>query len=276
MFNYPPVDAYAEFIYFCGVFPPTTIYVYNPNPTSIYTWSTINGNIVGSNVGTSIVVDAPGTYLVIQQLHAQCLAYSRDSVVMMFDSVCTVLDVNLVSFDVKHLNNNCEFKWQVANNSEATNFEIEISYDNINFIKVATINAGVELNVANYTYRYPFIMAAGQVVFYRIKINSKSQKYKYSHVVTLRSAQKFDSDVNMFPNPTTGEIWLTYTSSSNQTAEVNIWNLQGKLINFAKLQIVTGENLLNLPGLYGKPSGIYIVRLKLETEKVIRKIIKIN
>ncbi len=276
MFNYPPVDAYAEMLYFCEIMPPTVIQVADPNPTSIYTWTTSNGNIVGSNVGPSIIVNAPGTYRVTQQLHAQCLAYSTDSVTILFDSICSILDVRLVDFSAKQIKNEVELKWQVINNSEAKDFDIEVSYDNINFIRIATINAGSELNKAQYSYRYPFILANEQVVFYRLKINNKAQKYKYSEIVTIRNTQNNISEMNLFPNPTTGEIWLAYKSSKNQSAEVNIWNLQGKLINVSKLGIIIGENLLKLPGLTREPSGTYMVRLKLEDDQVIKKIIKLN
>jgi hypothetical protein len=51
MFDFPVVDANSFITYFCGVFPPTTLTVQNPFSASVYTWSTSNGHIVGSNVG---------------------------------------------------------------------------------------------------------------------------------------------------------------------------------------------------------------------------------
>jgi hypothetical protein len=79
MFDYP-VEAYSFVHYFCETMPLTPLTVSNPNPNFNYIWQTIDGNILGSNVGDSITVDAPGTYYVLQQKHQQCLPDATDSI----------------------------------------------------------------------------------------------------------------------------------------------------------------------------------------------------
>ena len=272
MFDYPLVDAYTPIIYYCEVFPPTTIYVLNPNPTSIYRWTTSNGRIVGPAIGTSIVVDLPGTYFVTQQLHIQCPYYSRDSVVMLFDSVCMILDVKILNFSARHINNDVELKWEVSNNKEALNFEIEYSLNNRNFTQLAVLNAGNETDRANYLFRYPFLTTTNPIVFYRIKVTGINGKVKYSNIIALRNKGIQNNEVTIFPNPTSGEAWLSFKASQNELAELSIWNAQGKRVSYTRTAMHVGENILKLPPLAGKPSGIYFVKTTLGNIQYINKI----
>lgn len=273
MFNYPPVDAFTNIVYYCEVFPPTTISVINPVTSSIYTWTTVDGHIVGSNIGISIVVDRPGTYVVTQQLHAQCLLYAQDSVVMLFDSVCKVLDIDLYNFNVRRYDKDVELKWQVSNNKEAKSFDIEYSYNNQDFTRLAVLNAGNEINQASYTYSYPFAATNKPIIFYRIRINAKDGRIKYSNIIVLRNNPGIpDNDVTVFPNPTSGESWLSFNAKAEEVTEASIWNAQGKLISIARLEIHIGENLAALPDLSGKPVGVYFVKIKLKGQFITKKI----
>jgi Secretion system C-terminal sorting domain len=276
MFNYPLVDAYTELIYFCEVFPPTIISVINPLTSSIYTWTTTNGNIVGSNIGTSILVDAPGTYVVTQQLHTQCLLYAQDSVTLLFDSVCTVLDVELLNFNARHYNSQVELNWQVSNNREAANFEIEYSFNNRDFTQLAVLNAGQENDRANYSFRYPFSLTSNPVVFYRLKINGRNGKFKYSHIIVLRNKGIRDNDITVFPNPSAGETWLSFNALQSGTTDVSIWNAQGKLVCSSRTGIHPGENIVKLPDLTGKPAGVYFIKLNPGNEPVTKKVFLIK
>lgn len=276
MFNYPPVDAYSEFIYFCQTFPPTTIYVLNPNPTSIYTWSTSNGNIVGTNVGPSIVVDAPGTYIVTQQLHDQCLAYSIDSVVMMFDSVCQILNVDILNFKAKRQNDDVILQWQASNNNEAVSYEIEYSNDGRNFMLLTSIPASNVTGLASYSIKYLFSRTNAATIFYKIKVTAKSGKTKYSDVIVLQTSNSDNTNVLIFPNPTYGELWFFLYAKINEVAEFSIWDTQGKQINAGKMKIHIGENTVKFTGLSESPVGIYLIKIKLGTEVITRKILKLK
>lgn len=276
MFDYPAVDAYTQFIYFCEVFPPTTIYVLNPIPTSIYTWTTATGHIVGSNIGTSIVVDAPGTYVVTQQLHVQCPFYSKDSVTMLFDNVCRVLDVNLINFTARKINDDVELKWQVSNNKEAASYKIEYSFDSHNFLPLAEIPASNITGIAEYTFRYPFSFTNAAIVYYRIRINGKSGIIKYSKIITIQYQDIINNNISIFPNPTNGELWLSLKTDKKETAEMYILNSMGQKINAAKIYINAGENIIKLEGLYGKPRGTYLIKVKSGNAVISKKVLLLN
>jgi hypothetical protein len=85
--------ASADIPVFCGATGISTLSVGNPLITSLYTWTTTDGNIVGGNIGPSITVDQPGSYIVSQELMDSCgTTYAKDTVVVTLDPLCSLLN----------------------------------------------------------------------------------------------------------------------------------------------------------------------------------------
>ena len=101
LFLAPRALALADIPLFCGDTSFTGvshISVQNPSPSSIYTWTTIDGDIVGPTSGPSITIDKVGTYMVTQRLAVGCNAYAYDTVAIIRDSLCLILDNTVISF----------------------------------------------------------------------------------------------------------------------------------------------------------------------------------
>ena len=276
MFDFPPVDAFTFLRYFCEVFPLTPITVLNPNPTSIYTWNTPNGNIVGTNIGPTIFVDAPGTYYVTQQLNAECPYYSKDSVTIFFDSICRVLNVDLLNFTAAKVNANANLQWQATNNKEAADYTVEYSLNGNAFSPAGVIAANSEPGLASYTFNYAVDKCNVPVIYFRIKVTGKDGRIKYSSVIALRNHASADQAVTIFPNPTHGDLWLSINNKAKETATVTIWDAQGKVITSAAININTGDNLVKLPGLYGRTPGVYLVKVTLANCSLTQKLLKLE
>src|SRR5215831_3519433 len=72
MFQPPKVDITTASPQICNQGSIAEIHVTNPLSTSVYMWSTQNGDIVSAPDGTTILVDTPGTYVVTQYLQSGC------------------------------------------------------------------------------------------------------------------------------------------------------------------------------------------------------------
>ena len=276
MFDFPPVDAFTDLRYFCQFFPLTPITVLNPNPTSIYTWNTPTGHIVGSNIGTTIYVDAPGTYYVQQQLIAQCPYYTMDSVTIFFDSICRVLNVDLLNFTAVKSNGFAALKWQASNNKEAADYEVEYSFDGASFIHAGTLQANNEPDLASYTFNYLIDRCNAPIIYFRVKVTGRDGRMKYSNVIALRNRAATDQLAVIFPNPTHGDLWLSATVAAKENATVYIWDAQGKMITSSAVNINSGDNLIKLPGLSGNLPGVYLVKIKLQNGSITQKVLKLN
>ena len=225
----------------------------------------------GPTIGTSIVVNRPGTYYVNQQLHVQCPVFSTDSVKIFFDSVCVVLNVDLVHFNARKEGSNAVLNWQASNNQEAANYSIEYSFNSRNFVQLATTPASKINGLADYSFRYPFSTTNASIVYYRIKVKGKTGVIKYSNIIALRTTDSEKDNALLFPNPSHGELWLSFNAPINEMAEVCLWNAQGKLITNSILQMSAGQNHFKLPDLSGKPVGFYFLQVKTTKGIITRK-----
>lgn len=272
MFDYQKIDANAFVKYFCATMPNTTVQIYNPLATSVYTWSTSNGNIVGDTVGTMININAPGTYTVRQQLHSQCPVFAIDSVSILYDSICAVLNVNVTGFNATSLNSKVVMKWQSSNNEQATTYVLEYSYDNINFSTLDKIAANAESGTVDYSSGY-LQKSIAATIFYRIKIIGKNQLVKYSNTVVLRPTDFSSKARFIFPNPIRGEAKIFIESSEQTEVYIYLSDISGRVIKAFKIQVKQGNNIVSLPELTDQSSGVYVVKIKSIDGETIQKLV---
>ncbi len=272
-FDYPPVEAYSYLTYYCGTMPVTELNVVNPNPNFVYTWSTNNGNIVGSNVGPVISIDAPGTYYVQQKSNTNCGPSSVDSITILFANTCAVLNASIANLKAEIAAGKHKLNWSASNNQEVNNYELEYSTNNNNFFPLATVPAGDATGYASFEFQHAAELISSDVIFYRVKINGKTGSTRYSNVFLLRKAKAANITGLLYPNPSNGDLWFSYLSARKETADVLIFNNLGNLVSKTRLAINTGENLLKLPALSGFARGSYLVRVQSEEFNISQKII---
>lgn len=271
MFDYPAVDANAYLRYFCNVMPPTIVDVTNPNASSVYTWSTTNGNILGPTTGPSITVNAPGTYLVTQQLHAQCPTFAFDTVTILFDAVCLTLNWDITKFSAIRSGKDAVLKWQVNYNEQVENYTIEYSNNNRVFYTLSTMIVNKQVGITDYSFIYPVIY--DPATFYRIKATGKNGKAVYSKTVVVGPGNSNKNLPVIYPNPTNNEIWMSINASQKATVKVFISDITGRLFKTIMVSVNKGNNLLPLHSFTHNAVGMYIVKVKSPDGETTQKIL---
>ena len=273
LFDYPDLDASAYVNYFCGTMPTVPVTVTNPISTSIYTWTTTNGNIVGSNVGDTIWVNAPGTYFVSQQLHAQCALFAQDSVVITYDSVCVVLNTDIRNFQAAKVNAQHQLKWQVTNNELADRYTVEYSVNNINFTPLGTVQAVNLSGTQWYTYEHAASLITAPVIYYRVRAFADNGQTKLSNIATLRTTQSGRTDAAIYPNPTKGELFLSCKNSAKEKVEARVMDIFGRPVKQFNIELNAGENVISLPNIANLPKGTYLVRIPTRDGVITQRVI---
>jgi hypothetical protein len=259
LFNYSNVRATSMITYFCGKMPPTIIHVVNPVSTSTYTWSTTDGNIISPAENDSVTVNAPGTYYVTQKLNAACAPLSKDSLRILFDSSCLILNTGITKFTVTNNNGYAVIAWQASNNELALKYVVEYSNYDLVFHEMAYLPAIQKTGMAEYVFSEP-TQSLGKV-FYRIKIIQKNNAIKYSNTISVNSEKATKKNTLIFPNPVQGEAFLSIESSGKTMVTIYLSDMTGRLISTLKLPVKQGDNLLSLHELT-RQTGMYLVRVK--------------
>ena len=187
---------------------------------------------------------------------------STDSITIIFSPSCAVLDVNITSLQALVSNNYNYLSWTASFNEQAASYELEYSTNNKTFTSLGSLKAGDNTGNVNFAFRHLSKAISADVIFYRVKVTGKNGASNYSNVTILRTNNATRKDALIFPNPTTGVLWLSYLATKKEIADVLIYNNQGSLEVNCKLVLNTGENLLKLPLLSGKAPGTYLVKIK--------------
>lgn len=273
-FRAPMASASADIPIFCGMSGVSNIAVNNALLTSLYTWTTTDGNIVGDSVGSSITVNQPGTYIVTQELMDSCgSSYAKDTVVITYDASCSTLSSELRNFSARLKDNNAWLNWTINNNPSSYYFEVERSYDGRHFTKLRRIYQTDETSLVA-TYSYPDDIAGvnANIIYYRLKIVDKGGRASYSSVmpISLRGGR---SSVLLTPNPVRSEAQLVLTGSQHEKADVYIIDLAGRVLRTVTTSLTKGTAVIDIQGLDNWKSGTYLIKVIMGNEIFTEKMV---
>lgn len=268
-FDPPRAVLASETPFMCTEGSVTQVYVSNPLSTSSYTWTTPNGNIISSPTGTSITVDTPGTYIVTQQLLANCSAYATDTVTILPFSPCSVLSASVFDLQGAITENTALLNWKVYNNQMAGYFEIQRSEDGTNFATVGSLNNQL---TSVYSFGDDVSGLTGSKVYYRIKLTGTDQTIKYSNIIVL-PLTSLKNKVTILPNPVRNVMQVHISSTSNTRIKIDIFDAAGKLVATRSRQVQRGNNVIVLDDLAASPPGVYLAMVYTGNELFRQKVL---
>lgn len=187
----------------------------------------------------------------------------------------TTLPVIMSLFTVSKQGDNAVLNWKTATEINSDHFEIERSYDGVNFTKVA-VKAAAGNSASDISYQYTDAINYNyQIVYYRIKTVDADAKSSYSKIIPLRLSGGSIKDLAVFPNPFSSDIKLKVNSVSDSKGVLRITNLLGQVVYNTNVSLQKGENILVLSdGLDKLNSGLMVLELITPDTKVSQKIMK--
>jgi hypothetical protein len=273
-FRGPALEAEADSPTMCGSFDTRTITIPNALETSLYTWSTTDGSIVGDNTGPEITVNSPGTYVVSQQLMDSCgSTWARDSVVIGLDPTCTVLTTKLLSFNAGLNRDMVSLDWNVGNNKDALYFQLERSLDNSTYISVNKQFSTTEEGNANYTYTDNIKGLNSSLIFYRLKVVERNGHTFYSRIIAVNPDKQLAGGFKVMPNPVKTQFALLVTSDRSQQARITIFDAAGKQVESLNMAVSKGTTLLPLNNPASRLPGVYVIHMALDGKTYSEKMI---
>ncbi|WP_127129680.1 T9SS type A sorting domain-containing protein [Pseudoflavitalea rhizosphaerae] len=269
----PRAQALADRPMFCGTVENATVSVSNPVPTSNYTWSTPDGTIVGTNLGPSITVNAPGTYIVTQVLATGCTTYATDTVSLAWDPLCVILSGKLTSFEGNYKNGMVALNWKVNNNQETNSFIIERSADGVEFSPAGELPSLKDQYSASYNFNDNVGELNTPVLYYRLKMISKQGYPAYSRIIRIVLSNGGETGISITPNPVKDQMQLNIVSNGSRNVQVFIYNMAGQLMQSTRTRVSKGFSSISLSGFDQWQRGVYMIKLLLDNEVFTEKIV---
>lgn len=240
----------------------------NPNLTAITDFdnlANVNSTITISNnnilsdcaaAGICAIVAPPGNQAIITNNDPGCNNEQQ------VEAACASAPVQLVFFRGKYEDGEVGLSWQTATEKDNDYFLLEHSADGSLFETLAQIKGNGTSSVPNnYSYRHTNPSSGDN--YYRLKQVDFDGKFAYSNIVLVRVGQ--DEEVNIYPNPTKGSVFI---SGDSQDRVVKLTNFTGKVILEKNLSY---SNLLDLSGL---PEGVYFIEIQTGSKIVVKRVVK--
>lgn len=187
------------------------------------------------------------------------------------------LPVTLLNFSGENIPQGVQLNWSTASEINNDHFTLERSLQNENFNPVAIVDgAGNSNSLLNYSWIDP-APATGTNYYRLVQTDLDGTKKTYGPISIRTGDSPFSlSLVNVYPNPSTGDFYLTYRSEDRCETLLEILNTEGKKVYEEVLHTLRGTNFIEIKNHMILSQGIYFVRLsqgeiKCDAKRIVKK-----
>ena len=179
------------------------------------------------------------------------------------------LPVTFMGMVGKWNNNRIDIKWDVADEVNVREYQVERSVDGRSFSVIGTVPAN-----GNTVYTYIDGRPVPGTAFYRVKNVDLDGKSKYTGVIKMTNGNNnsYGSTMKAYPTPAQEQVTIEHRKLSND-AKIIISTVDGRTLKTVIPSNGASHTPINLSGI---PKGVYIVRLEdgqnaPETSKLIKQ-----
>lgn len=177
------------------------------------------------------------------------------------------LPLQLLSFTADKDKDAINLKWSTASEKNVLGFDIEYSFDALNFDKQLTVGAAGNIyDVNHYSQILPNIYN-DENIYFRLKLKNKDDSFSYSPILSLNDAN--NDNFILMPNPTsTGDIIIRSKKTQNTNTVLRVLNSTGQEVYDTILKIP--DDYVDLK-VFGK--GLYFFYLVNSEKTTFKKIV---
>ncbi|HWC52332.1 MAG TPA: T9SS type A sorting domain-containing protein [Chitinophagaceae bacterium] len=185
----------------------------------------------------------------------------------------TPLNVRLISFTGKAVDGKTSLTWSTSQENEPLTFDVERSYDGMNFSTIATVPGYSDYNASVNIYTFNDPEQLTRPTYYRIKMKTDNAIISLSRVVQVASNPTAFSFISVI-NPFNSSLVFDISSDRSGRANMELVDQFGTIVRKNLLEIIPGINHLELNNTDILPAGIYILRIQLGDLVLQKKVLK--
>lgn len=187
------------------------------------------------------------------------------------DSYMYPLSAKLISFNGSQEHANISLNWEVSENENQKQFEIERSENGFDFSVVSVIEASNQTGKVSYTGSDKM---PGSKIFYRLRITGKNNVVNYSRVILFQTNETINTSIRVTNQPVTDRVEISFMANRQGETDIRIFDMLGRQQLSKTVNSHPGTNKVQLTLPYSLPNGIYVAELSTGTERMITKFVK--
>ncbi len=182
-----------------------------------------------------------------------------------------VVPVTLTEFKGTLQNKHILLQWSTSTEVNSKHFELEKSWDGINFKKIATLPAAGYSNTVK-KYSFTDIEKLSEKNYYRLRSVDLDEKSRLSDIVLIKPPG-IQQEMIVLGNPFKNNISLRFVKVPETAGALRLTDLSGRLMATQKIAVGEQQIQFKLPA--GKLSrGVYQLQAEINGKKFIKQVIK--
>ncbi len=174
------------------------------------------------------------------------------------DEGSRVLPVELMNFRANKKGEKVYLNWQTASEINTRHFEVERSFDGINFERIGIIHSKGDSEIIQ---NYSVIDAVPNMGsnYYRLKIVDFDGYYEYSRMREMSFEQ--NRKLKIYPNPVNEQLHIQGDNSLNEEGVFEVFNTTGQRIYVGKYIFIHGRLKISIDEINAHAPGTYFIRI---------------
>jgi hypothetical protein len=203
--------------------------------------------------------------------NVSCSASSSASFDTVIINVTCTLPVELSAFNAKCNEGYTEVVWETVTEKNNDYFLLDRASDDLNFETIATIKgSGNSTSPKYYSFKD---YKSNEINYYKlVQVDFDGTRTNSKLILSKNNCKSSFLINNLYYNHTTNEVVVSYTSEVNQTSELNIFDVLGKLIYSGKYDLTAGKSEFKIP-INNLSNGIHICSVKVQDINIVKKIV---
>lgn len=213
--------------------------------------------ILSASAGSQNIILPRNNVDVILVVQPASKCYSKT---LAIGNYASSLPVQLITYSGSMNNNNrVALQWTVAGNETADRFEIQRSIAGSEYTTVGLVLASERTGTEDYTF-YETINTDEKII-YRLKLIDRQQNSGFSKSLVFQAKTSNTSPIKIFGNPVKDKLTFSFTSANDQTVDMKVYDISGRIQVSQKINSAEGSNVVSLSLSQSLKPGLYVVEI---------------
>jgi len=150
-------------------------------------------------------------------------------------------------------------------------FQVERSSDGQSYQSIGFVNSLAIGGNSQTLLKYSFSDAqpAGVKQYYRLKQTDIDGRNTLSNILLIQGEKPTAFEIaSVFPNPTRGQITMLLSAPTNETVNIRVMDLAGRILETRQVNVLTGNNSIPFD-LSKQAKGQYLIQVGEKTVRVV-------
>jgi hypothetical protein len=171
------------------------------------------------------------------------------------------LPVSLINFAANYNSGNTYITWTSLQEHNLDSYEIQRSFDGINFEIAGNVKPNNLTSVQEYKFTDNVTAFNSKYIYYRIRIADLDHSMKLTNTVSVKTVDWKANEMTISPNPSSTNAQIRIRITKATAGDITVFDATGKVVLKQQTSLLTGNNSIVINNITTLAQGYYTIRL---------------